>query len=108
MKRTALLGVLLAAALACTAALSTSKLAAFPCCENPYGYSTSQYWVMESTCSAAQTAFRVAAINEAYANCGGWDPCSVSIPGCYQSGGMWVVDGFMYHGCMAECGPPSP
>ncbi len=108
MKRTALLGVLLVAVLVCTAALSTPKLAAFPCCDSPGGYGTSQYWLMEPTCAAAQSAFRAAAIDEAYANCGGGDPCSISIPGCYQSGGMWVVDGHMYHGCMVDCGPPIP
>jgi hypothetical protein len=61
---------------------------------------------MEATCSEAQTAFRVAAMPEAEANCGGGDVCGVSIPGCYASGNMWVVDGFMYHGCIERCGPP--
>jgi uncharacterized low-complexity protein len=107
MKRTALLGALLVAVLACTVALSTPKAVhAIMCCEGYYG--TSQYWEMKATCAEAQTAFRNAALPEAQANCGGSGACGISIPNCYQSGNMWVVDGFMYHGCMEQCGPPLP
>jgi hypothetical protein len=108
MKRATLLGALLVAVLACTAALSTPKAAdALPCCDNG-GYSTSQYWEMKATCSEAQSAFRNAALPEAQANCGGSGVCNITIPNCYQSGGMWVVDGFMYHGCLEQCGPLDP
>jgi hypothetical protein len=104
MKRTTL-GVLLVAGLLCTLALATPKPGeSIPCCVDCCG--TNQHWHMESTCSAAQTAFRNAALPEAQANCEGATVCNIVIPNCYASGGMWVVDGVMYHGCIEQCGPP--
>jgi hypothetical protein len=96
---------LLAAVLLCTLALSTPKLAeSIPCCVD--GYSTSQHWHMEATCSAAQTAFRNAALPEAQATCAPRAVCNIVIPNCYASGSMWVVDGVMDYGCIEQCGPP--
>jgi len=109
MKRATLLGALLVAVLACTAALSTPKAAhAILCCEGYY--ETNQHWHMAATCSEAQSAYRAAALVDANANCGGSGACGLVIPGCYQSGNMWVVDGIASHGCREQCpiDPPLP
>jgi len=108
MKRTAMLGVLLVAVLAVTAALSTPKPAhALLCCDNG-GYSTSQHWVMKPTCSEAQSVFRAEALPEAQAFCGGATyVCAATVPGCYSvvvdGVTQWVADGWMYFGCRDYC-----
>lgn len=109
MKRVTLLGVLLVAVLACTAAFSTPEPAhALMCCDNG-GYSTAQYWTMSTTCADAQAQFRAAALPEAQAFCGGpTRVCGASVPNCYTSGSMFVADGFMYFGCKEDCGPILP
>lgn len=103
MKRTVVLGALLVALLTCTLAISTPKpLQAIFCCDNCC--TTSQYWVMKPTCSEAQTEYRAQALPEAQAACGGaTQVCSFIIPGCYASGGMWVVDGTADFGCKYQC-----
>jgi hypothetical protein len=109
MKRFALLGVVLIAVLACTAALSTPKPAhAILCCDNA-GYTTSQHWHMAATCAEAQTAYRAAARADAAQTCGSSTAvCAMAIPACYQSGSMWVVDGIATFGCKEDCGPIYP
>jgi hypothetical protein len=99
MERPVLLGALLVAVLVCSLAVSTPRPAhAIQCCDHAY-YSTSQYWVMASTCADAQVAFRAAALPEAQATCAPEGVCAVTIPPCYTYDGMYVVDGVMYHGC---------
>jgi hypothetical protein len=109
MKRTALLGALLVAVLACSLAISTPKPAhALRCCDCPGCFSTAQYWVMKPTCAEAQSAFRAMALPEAQAFC---DPdlvCATSIPGCYtvydDFGNLqYVADGWMHFGCSYYC-----
>ena len=109
MKRVTLLGVLMVAVLACAAALSAPEPAhALLCCDNG-GYSTSQYWYMAATCADAQTLYRAAALPEAQADCGGATRvCSFTLPPCYQSGNMWVVDGTATYACKEDCGPILP
>ena len=104
MKRFALLGAVLVAVLACTAALSTPEPAhAILCCDNA-GYTTQQYWYMAATCSEAQTQYRAAARAEAAGTCGStFNVCALAIPPCYQSGSMWVVDGIATYGCKEDC-----
>jgi len=109
MKRTAYLGALLVAVLACTAALSTPRPAhAILCCDNG-GYTTSQYWVYAYTCADAQAAFRAAARPEANTFCGGSTyVCAVSIPACYAwydgfGSNAYVVSGVMTFGCKESC-----
>lgn len=109
MKRVSLLGSLLVAVLACTAALSAPEPAhAILCCDNG-GYTTVQFWIMGSSCADAQAQFRAAALPEAQAFCGGATKvCALSLPPCYQSGSMWVVHGVIIFGCKVDCGPPLP
>jgi hypothetical protein len=108
MKRTALLGALLVAVLACSLAVSTPKpLHALRCCDNA-GYSTSQYWVMKPTCAEAQSAFRSMALPEAQATCNPDLVCATSVPGCYTvvdefGQTQYVADGWMYFGCTYQC-----
>ncbi len=109
MKRLTLLGVLLVAVLACTAAFSTPEPAhAILCCDDG-GYSTSPDWKMAATCADAQAQFRAARLPEAQADCGGATlVCAFTLPPCYASGSMWVVDGSATYGCRVDCGPPIP
>ncbi len=109
MKRFALLGAVVIAVFACTAALSTPEPAhAIMCCDNA-GYTTQQYWHMAATCSEAQTAYRNEARAEAALTCGSSTAvCALVIPPCYQSGSMWVVDGIATYGCKEDCGPILP
>lgn len=109
MKRTAYLGALLVAILACTAALSTPRPAhALLCCDNG-GYMTSQYWVSAPTCAEAQAAFRAAARPEANAFCGGSTyVCATTIPPCWDWSSQdpvnrWFVSGVMTFGCKDTC-----
>ena len=109
MKRTACLGALLAALLACAAALSKpAPLHAVLCCDNG-GYTTGQYWVKAPTCSQAQAAFRTAARPEANAFCGGSTlVCAISIPSCQDWSSQdpanpWYVSGVMTFGCKEQC-----
>ena len=109
MKRTACLGALLAALLACAAALSKpAPLHAVMCCDNG-GYSTSYYWVKGPTCADAQAAFRALARPEANDFCGGSTlVCDISIPPCYYWGmedpaNPWMVSGYMMFGCKEQC-----
>ena len=108
MKRTACLGALLVALLACAAALSKPEpLHAILCCDNG-GYQTSHYWVKAPTCADAQTAFRAGTRPEANAFCGSSTlVCAVSIPPCYISWddpfNPYVVSGYMTFGCKEQC-----
>ena len=106
MKRTTCLGALLAALLACTAALSKPvPLHAIMCCDNG-GYQTSLYWVYAPTCSEAQAAFRAAARPEANDFCGGSTlVCAISTPACYYYTDLnaWVVSGALTFGCKEQC-----
>jgi len=111
MKRTTLLGVLLVAVLAVTAALSTPKPAhAIMCCDNG-GYQTERYWYMAATCSDAAVLYRAAARPEANDFCGGSTlVCAFSLPPCYaatdangQPTGMWIIDGVATFGCKDIC-----
>ena len=115
MKRVTLLGVVLVAVLACTAALSTPTPAhAIMCCVT--GFQTDHHWHMASSCSAAATAYRAAALPEAQATCGGSTlVCAFTLPPCYaavdannQPTGMWVIDGPANHGCREQCDPQNP
>jgi hypothetical protein len=108
MKRVSMLGVLLVAVLACTAAFSTPEPAhAILCCEE--GYLTSVDWKMGTSCADAQAQYRAARLPEAQAECGGATKvCAFTLPPCYQSGNMWVVDGEASYGCRVDCGPPLP
>jgi len=109
MKRTTLLGVLLVAVLACSAALTTVRPAhAILCCEDG-GSSSVQHWKMASTCADAQAQWRAEALPEAQADCGGVTKvCNTSVPDCYLSNGMYVADGFLSWGCRVDCGPLTP
>ena len=109
MKRTALLGCLLVAVLACTAALSTPKAAhALLCCDNGE-YQTSQWWVWAPTCSEAQSNFQSFTLPEAQAACGGVAKvCAITLPPCLEWNGGWKVSGCMIYGCRTFCGPPTP
>jgi hypothetical protein len=109
MKRTACLGALLVALLACAAALSKpAPLHAILCCDNG-GYQTSLYWVHAPTCTDAQTAFKTAARPEANNFCGGSTlVCAISIPPCWDVSSQdpanpWVVSGAMTFGCKDQC-----
>lgn len=107
MKRTALLGALLVAVIACSMAITTPKPAhAFRCCDNAY-YGTSRYWEMGATCDEARSKFISASMPEARAICDPENVCNVSIPNCYYDSmkGAWVVDGEMYFGCTYYCIP---
>jgi hypothetical protein len=94
MKRAALLGALLVAVLVCGYAISTPEPAhAILCCDNG-GYETPHHWHMASTCSDAQAQHRALSLPEAQAFCGGATKvCGFTLPPCYASGAMWVVDG---------------
>jgi hypothetical protein len=109
MKRTTLLGFLLVAVLACTAAFSTPKAAhALLCCDNG-GYQTSQWFVWAPTCSEAQSNFRAYTLPEAQAACGGVTKvCAATIPDCYPWNGGWKVNGVMTYSCREDCGPIYP
>jgi len=114
MKRTTLLGVLLVAVLACSAALTTVRPAhALMCCDNG-GYTTAQYWAKAPTCAGAQTAYRALAKPEADAACGGATlVCGFSIPPCEDWTAMdpqnpWKIDGIATYGCKETCGPIYP
>lgn len=114
MKRLTLLGILLVAVLACTAAMSTPEPAhAILCCDNG-GYNTSQKWASAATCSAAQTAYRALTKPEADAFCGGSTRvCAFTIPPCEDWSAMdpvnpWKIDGVATFGCREECGPILP
>jgi hypothetical protein len=111
MKRTACLGALLLAMIACAAALSKpAPLHALLCCDNG-GYTTSLYWVMKPTCSEAQSAFRALALPEAQAYCGGVTRvCGATVPPCYyySDASQWVVSGPLTYGCKEDCGPIYP
>src|SRR5688500_8842957 len=114
MKRAALLGALLVAVLACTAAFSTPEpVQALLCCDNG-GYTTAQYWTKGPTCSDAQTQFRTLARAEASAYCGGSTMvCALSIPPCEDwtaedPANPWKIDGVATFGCREDCGPIYP
>ena len=114
MKRLTMLGILLVAVLACTAAFSTPEPAqALMCCDNG-GYTTAQYWASASTCSGAQTAYRALARPEANDFCGGSTMvCAMSIPPCEDwtaedPANPWKIDGVMTFGCREDCGPIYP
>jgi hypothetical protein len=109
MRRATLLGALLVAVLACTAALSKPiPLHAVMCCDNG-GYTTSLYWTHGPTCLDAQNSFRALARPEANAFCGGSTlVCAVSIPPCYDVSSQdpanpWVVSGAMTFSCKESC-----
>jgi hypothetical protein len=112
MKRTTLLGILLVAVLACTAALSTPVPAhAILCCVG--GEQTAQYWAKAATCAAAQTAYRALARPEADAVCSPNTVCIFTIPPCEDWSSMdpanpWKIDGVATFGCREACGPPTP
>jgi hypothetical protein len=113
MKRTTLLGILMVAVLACTAALSTPKPAhAIMCCVT--GEQTSSQWAMAPTCAAAQTAYRALTRPEADATCGGSTlVCAFTIPPCEDWSSMdpnnpWKIDGPANFGCKEPCGPLTP
>lgn len=114
MKRLTLLGVLLVAVLACTAAFSTPTPAhALLCCDNG-GYGTAQYWAKGATCAAAQTAYRALALPEAQADCGGATKvCAFTIPPCEDwhledPANPFKIDGISTYGCKEDCGPITP
>lgn len=113
MKRTTLLGVLLVAVLACTAALSTPRPAhALLCCIT--GEQTSQYWTKAPTCAQAQADYRALARPEADATCGGSTyVCAFTIPACedwhlQDPINIWKIDGVANFGCREDCGPILP
>ncbi|HSG40122.1 MAG TPA: hypothetical protein VLE27_10835 [Thermoanaerobaculia bacterium] len=109
MRRTALLGAVLVAVLACSMAFSTPKaLHAVLCCDGAV-YATAQYWSKGATCAEAQTAFRALARPEANADCGGvTQVCAFVIPPCedwtYEDpANPWKIDGVAYYGCKYQC-----
>jgi len=109
MKRTALLGAVLGAGLAVTAALLIPAPAqALLCCVS--GEVTSQYWAMAPTCAEAQTAYRALARPEANAVCGSsTSVCAFSIPPCEDNSASdpanpWKIDGTATFGCKEDCG----
>lgn len=111
MRKLTLLGALLIAVLACTAALSTPEPAhAIMCCDYG-GYQTDHHWHMANNCTDAGTAYRAAALPEAQAYCGGATRvCVFTLPPCYaavdannQPTGMWVIDGPATFGCRETC-----
>jgi hypothetical protein len=110
MKRTALLGALLVAVIACSMVISTPKPAhALICCDN--GYATGHYWVMKNSCSEAATAYRALAFPEASATCGSsTNVCQFTLPPCYydSASNMYVIDGPASFGCKIDCGPILP
>lgn len=109
MKRTALLGALLVAVIACSMAFSTPQPAqAIMCCEG--NYSTPQGWRMAATCDEAQAAVRADLLPYAQADCGGaLKVCGAYLDApCYPKDGQIVSDGYLYYGCKAECGPLVP
>ena len=108
MKRTALLGILLVAVLACTMAFSTAKPAhALLCCET--GYQTAQYWAKGPTCADAQAAYRALARPEADATCGGSTyVCAFTIPPCedwstVDPANPYKLDNVSTFGCKYTC-----
>ncbi len=111
MRRTALLGTLLVAVIACSMAISTPEPAhAIMCCEGYY--QTSQYWTKAPTCAGAQAAYRDLARPEADSICGG-SACGLSIPPCenwaYEDpANPWKIDGVATFGCLEQCGPILP
>jgi hypothetical protein len=113
MKRTTLLGILMVAVLACTAAISTPQPAhAILCCVT--GEITSQQWTMAPTCAQAQTAYRALVRQETIDTCGSSTAvCALSIPPCEDWSAMdpnnpWKIDGQATFGCKEQCGPPTP
>lgn len=112
MKRTALLVALLTAVIVCSLSLSTPRpaLAALLCCDNG-GYQTSQYFVMASTCSQANSNYRSLAFPEAADVCGGSTRvCGFTMPPCYYNTdfGAYIVNGLATFGCKEDCGPILP
>ena len=109
MKRTALLGLLLVAVLACTAAFSTPEPAhALMCCDNG-GYTTSQYFVWAPTCSEALASYRAWVRPEAEDFCGGATRvCQFTTPPCVEWNGGYKVSGLATFGCKESCGPIGP
>ena len=101
MKRTACLGALLVALLACAAALSTPRPAHAALCCDRETYTTSAYWVVKPTCAEAQAAFLALARPEAADFCGGpLKVCAIVIPPCEDWSSMdpfnpWEVNGVM-------------
>jgi hypothetical protein len=113
MKRTTLLGILLVAVLACTAALSTPVPAhAIMCCVT--GEQTAQYWAKGTTCANAQAAYRALALPEAQATCGGSTlVCAFTLPPCEDwhledPANPYKLDGVANYGCKEPCGPLTP
>jgi hypothetical protein len=113
MKRTALLGALVVAVIACTFAVSTPRPAhAILCCDNYGAFATSRYWEMGASCQEAADKFRAAGMPEAQAICNPDYVCGVVLPPCYYDSmkGAWVVDGEMIFDCTYRCtiGPIDP
>lgn len=109
MKRTALLGLLLVAVLACAAAFSTPEPAhALKCCDNG-GYNTSQWFVWAPTCSEALSNYRSYTLPEAQDFCGGATlVCNFTTPPCLEWNGGYKVNGWATFGCTETCGPILP
>ena len=109
MRRTALLGTLLVAVIACSMALSAPKpLHAILCCDGATD-PTAQYWASGPTCADAQAAYRALARPEANAACGSsFNVCAFTIPPCenwsYEDpANPFKIDGVAYYGCKYQC-----
>ncbi len=109
MKRTALLGLLLVAVLACAAAFSAPEPAhALLCCDNG-GYTTSNWFFWAPTCSEAMASYRAQVLPEAQDFCGGPTlVCQFTTPACYPWNGGYKVNGVSTFGCREPCGPIGP